>query len=186
MFMSNPSSAYKKRHRLTTALKAHPNHSLTIIDLCGSFFKALFRFQKCQNEKWKSILAGPEATRMTKTIGCVYPESVPARHGGVAALAASKVHQVDLAGDAVLVLLSLNQFRLSKIKEEIKLENLKLQICCRVVSVLKLQTLISKKGQKKKNPYLCLGHDESEHGVRSGALVIHPRGSCGTLLVSKV
>lgn len=48
-------------------------------------------------------------------IGCVYPESVPARLGGVTALAARKVHQVDLAGDAVLVLLSFHQLRLGKI-----------------------------------------------------------------------
>lgn len=37
-----------------------------------------------------------------------------------------------------------------------------------------------------KTPYLCLGHDESEYRVRSGALVIHSCSGCGTLLVAKI
>lgn len=65
----------------------------------------------------------------------MYPESVAARHGRVAALAAGKVHQVDLAGDAVLVLLSLHQLRLSE-ERRIK-ENGKLHICRRVIFTLK-------------------------------------------------
>lgn len=49
------------------------------------------------------------------------------------------------------------------------------------------------KGKKKrtekmkrigKTPYLCLGHDESEYRVRSGALVIHSCCGCGALLVA--
>lgn len=113
-------------------------------------------------------------------IRCMYPESVPARHGRVTALAAGKVHQVDLAGDAVLVLLALHQLRLGKIKVENdkwKLPNCHNKFTANVIYLEK---------RKKKRANLCLGHDESEHGVRSGALIIHPSSSCGTLLVAKV
>lgn len=125
-------------------------------------------------------------------IRCTYPESVPARHGGVTALAAGKVHQVDLAGDAVLVLLSLHQLRLGKIKGENKNANYQTAHLMFIDLCFKIQRRNNdcytkgEKISKKKKTYLCLGHHESEDGVRSGALVIHPSSSCGTLLVAKV
>lgn len=123
-------------------------------------------------------------------IRCVYPESVPARHGGVTALAAGKVYQVDLAGDAVLVLLSLHQLGLGKIQEENKNGKFQSALLLSMYCVLKYKNIHIqeefKKTKKKQKTYLCLGHDESEHGVRPGALIIHPSSSCGTLLVAKV
>lgn len=72
----------------------------------------------------------------------------------------------------------------------------KLQIYCLLICVSKYidwtktavenDADISKQRKKRRKPHLCLGHDEREHRVRSGALVIHPSCSCGTLLVAKV
>ena len=47
-------------------------------------------------------------------IACVYPESVSARLSRVGAFAARQVHQVNPAGDAVLVLFSLHELSLCK------------------------------------------------------------------------
>lgn len=55
-------------------------------------------------------------------IACAYPESVSARLSRVGALAARQVHQVNPAGDAVLVLLPLHQLSLFQLKQDAKIQ----------------------------------------------------------------
>lgn len=95
-------------------------------------------------------------------IRCAYPESVPARHGGFTALAAGKVHQVDLASDAVLVLLSLHQLRLDKIKGENKNGNyqtahlLFIDLCFKIQRPNKYCYTKGEKIREKKGKHTCV------------------------------
>lgn len=41
-------------------------------------------------------------------------------------------------------------------------------------------------GGNVERPYLSLGHNQGEDGVRSGALVIHSCSCCGSLLVAQL
>lgn len=137
-------------------------------------FQVIVTISTCQNEKWKLIPAGIEwqnifPSQRVLPIRRAYPQSFPAGHGGVTALAAGKVDQVDLAGDAVLVLLSLHQLRLAKIKgankkkRKKKKQTPKLHVCCISICVLVKQMLIKKccikKEEEKSNTNLRLGHD---------------------------
>lgn len=140
VFTLNLSNYIKKGHRCVEDGRVLRQHNRIIhwrsLIRAAHFSRYCLNFKNVRMKNGNGFLQDPKWTEWQKKkklptqhillIRCAYPESVPARHGGVTALAAGKVHQVDLAGDAVLVLLSLHQLRLGTIREENK--NCNLQI----------------------------------------------------------